>query len=331
MLREMLENVRQKTPRIHCITNYVTMNDCANVLLACGASPIMANEEAETAEITALCDGLTINIGTLSRQVIPAMIAAGKRANELGHPVVLDPVGVGTSAFRTQTAMRLLKEIRFSAIRANASELRALDAACKMEPEKFPVNADLKGAVHRNRVSGGSVNGPQGVDANTTDLVTEDNLESWAFLAKGVANRTGAIVVMTGAIDLVTDGDTVFIVRNGHPMMSRVTGTGCQLSVLTAAFLAANRDDDSSATGKELSVAVGKELSFVAVKELSALAGKELSAAVAAVCAMGVCGEKAQKRLSALDGNASYRNFIIDAVYHLTPEELEQEARYSIC
>jgi|GEM_PF-6959328 len=110
MLEEMLKNVREKSPLIHNITNYVTVNDCANVVLACGASPIMADDQKEVAEITSICTGLNINIGTLNTRTIESMVIAGKKANELHHPVVLDPVGVGASTLRTQTALKLLKE-----------------------------------------------------------------------------------------------------------------------------------------------------------------------------------------------------------------------------
>ena len=126
MFEQILENVRRKCPRIHNITNYVTANDCANMLLACGGSPVMADEWEEAVEITAICDGLNINTGTLSQRTIPTMFATGKRANQLGHPVVLDPVGVGASTLRTDTVFRLLKEVRFTAIRGNISEIKTL-------------------------------------------------------------------------------------------------------------------------------------------------------------------------------------------------------------
>ena len=111
MLKEMLNHVREKCPLIHNITNYVTVNDCANILLACGGSPIMADDAEEAEEITAICGGLNINIGTLNQRTIPAMHLAGKKANELGHPVVLDPVGAGASKLRTNTAKALLEDI----------------------------------------------------------------------------------------------------------------------------------------------------------------------------------------------------------------------------
>lgn len=106
MFEQLFENVRQKSPLVHNITNYVTVNDCANMLLACGGSPIMADDAGEAEKITAICGGLNINIGTLNQRTIPAIFAAGKRANELGHPVVLDPVGAGASTLRTRDRLR---------------------------------------------------------------------------------------------------------------------------------------------------------------------------------------------------------------------------------
>ena len=164
MFKELLETVRMRKPLIHNITNYVTVNDCANVLLACGGSPIMADDAEEVEEITAICDGLNINIGTLSRQRIPSMFLAGKKANALGHPVVLDPVGAGACTLRTETALKLLDEVKFSAIRGNISEIKAL--------------AFGKGKTN-------------GVDADLADTVTADNLEQAVEFAKRFAERTG--------------------------------------------------------------------------------------------------------------------------------------------
>ena len=126
MFEQIFENVRGKSPLVHCITNYVTVNDCANMLLACGGSPIMADDPEDAVEITGICKGLAINIGTLNQRTIPVMLAAGKRANELRHPVVLDPVGAGASALRTDTALRLLEELKLTVIRGNISEMKTL-------------------------------------------------------------------------------------------------------------------------------------------------------------------------------------------------------------
>ena len=126
MFSKILSNVREKCPLIHNITNYVTVNDVANILLACGGSPIMSDDEGEVEEITAICGGLNINIGTLNKNTIPSMFLAGKKANELGHKVLLDPVGAGASALRTNTALDLLKKVKFDVIRGNISEIKTL-------------------------------------------------------------------------------------------------------------------------------------------------------------------------------------------------------------
>lgn len=272
MFAQIFENVRRKAPLIHNITNYVTVNDCANMLLACGGSPIMADEQDEAVEITAICGGLNINIGTLNQRTIPAMFAAGKRANELGHTVVLDPVGAGASGLRTDTAVQLLEKIQFSVIRGNISEIKTL--------------AFGSGTT-------------KGVDADVADRITEENLDEAVDFAREFAHRTGAVVAITGAIDIVADGERAFCIRNGRPEMSSITGTGCQLSALTAAFVTANPE-------------------------------RVLEAAAAAVCAMGLCGEIAYRRMTDLDGNSSYRNYIIDAMYRLTPAELEKGANYEV-
>ena len=272
VLKTMLENVRAKTPLVHNITNYVTVNDVANVLLAAGGSPIMSDDADDVEDITSICGGLNINIGTLNSRTITSMLLAGKKANLLGHPVVLDPVGAGASQLRTDTANRLLREVKFTVIRGNISEVKTL-------------------------ASGAGTT--KGVDADVADKVTEENLDSAVAFAKAFAARTGAVVAITGAIDIVADAHKAYCIRNGHPMMSSITGTGCQLSALTAAFVTANPD-------------------------------QPLEAAAAAVCAMGLAGEIAHSRLSPLDGNSTYRNYIIDAVYNMTPAQLEEGATYEV-
>lgn len=270
MFAPLLQNLRDRRPLVHAITNYVTANDCANLLLACGASPIMADEPDEAPEITARAAGLVLNLGTLHRGTIPAMVACGKTANARGIPVVLDPVGAGASRLRTETALRLLREVRFTVIRGNLSEMETL--------------ARGHGTTY-------------GVDS--ADRVTPDNLDACCALVRGFARRTGAVVALSGAVDLVSDGERVYCIRNGHPMMGLVTGTGCQLSCLAGAFAAANP-------------------------------AQPLEAAAAAVCAMGLCGEIAHDHLGPLDGSGSYRTYLMDAVCRLTPEQLEKGARYEL-
>lgn len=271
MLKEMMENVRNKTPLIHNITNYVTVNDCANILLACGGSPIMADDSNEAEEITTICGGLNINIGTLNKNTILSMILAGKKANELSHPVILDPVGAGASALRTNTANDLLKEVRFNVIKGNISEIKTL------------------------AMGSGTT---KGVDADIADKVTDENIADAVKFIKGFSAKTGAIIIVTGEIDIIANEEKAYIVRNGHSMMSNITGTGCMLSAMTAAYITAN--DDSI-----------------------------LDACLASVCLMGYAGEIAYKKMKETGaGNSTFRNYLIDAIFNMTGDELEKGAKY---
>ena len=272
VLKTMLENVRAKSPLVHNITNYVTVNDVANVLLAAGGSPIMSDDAADVEDITSICGGLNINIGTLNKNTIPSMFLAGKKANALGHIVLLDPVGAGASRLRTDTANRLMREVRFDAVRGNISEIKTL---C---------------------TGSGST---KGVDADAVDAVTEANLDDGVQLVKTFAAQAGCIIAVTGAIDLVSDGERCWCIRNGRAEMSRITGTGCQLSALMTAFLVANPD-------------------------------RKLDAAAAAVCMMGLAGEIGWANMQPGDGNSTYRNRIIDAIFNMTGDTLEEGAKYEL-
>ena len=272
VLKAMLENVRAKTPLVHNITNYVTVNDVANVLLAAGGSPIMSDDADDVEDITSICGGLNINIGTLNKNTIPSMFLAGRKANELGHIVLLDPVGAGASRLRTDTANRLMQEVRFDAVRGNISEIKTLCTG-----------------------SGTT----KGVDADAVDAVTEANLDDGVALVKAFARQAGCIIAVTGAIDLVSDGERCWCIRNGRAEMSRITGTGCQLSALTTAFLVANP-------------------------------GHKLEAAAAAVCMMGLAGEIGWANMQPGDGNSTYRSRIIDAIFNMTGDALEKGAKYEL-
>lgn len=272
MLREYLENVRKQAPMVHSITNYVTANDVANIILACGAKPIMADDLLEVEDITALSKALNINIGTLQQRTVASMLAAGKMANKLGHKVLLDPVGVGASRWRTETVAELIKEVSFDVIRGNMSEIKCLTGL--------------------SSASGG-------VDALPADSVTGENIAEAVAFAKTAATKLGCVLAITGAIDLVTDGKSCYVIRGGRSEMSHVTGSGCQLSGMMTAYLAANPEHT-------------------------------LEAAAAAVCAMNVAGEMAWANLKMDEGNATYRNRIIDAVYRMDGEILERGANYEV-
>ena len=268
-LSNALKNVRTTTPLVHCITNYVTVNDCANALLACGGSPIMSDEPRDVFDIQTICGGLVLNIGTLNEHTIEGMHAAAARATDLGHPIVLDPVGAGASALRTQTASELLDKYDVKVVRGNMSEMKA-----------------LAGAAASTR----------GVDVNPDDAVTEDNLAESAAFARSLAAKTGAIIAITGAIDLVADADRAFAIRNGSPLMGKITGAGCMLTCVTAAYAIANAD---------------------------AL----LEGVVAAITGMGVAGEMAAARMQPVDGNASFRTYLIDALYNVNGQALQAVSR----
>ena len=272
MLGTCFDNVRKTVPLVHNITNYVTVNDVANVLLACGGSPIMSDEPEDVEDITSICGGLNINIGTLNKRTIEAMFVAGKKAQALGHKLLLDPVGAGASKLRTDTAVKLMETLNFDVIRGNISEIKTL------------------------ALGSGTT---KGVDADAADAVTEQNLSAGVDFAKSFAREAGCIVAITGAIDLVSDGETCYVIRNGRPEMGRITGTGCQLSGMMTAFLVANPQEP-------------------------------LDAAAAAVCAMGLAGEIGWSRMAEGDGNSTYRNRIIDAIYNMTGEELEKGAKYEV-
>ena len=196
--------LRENPPLVHCITNPVTINDCANLLLSCGASPIMADDPMETAEVVSSASALVLNLGMPNPRKLEGMLTAGKEANRRKIPVVLDPVGVGVSRFRTESVQRLLKEIEFSVIRGNISEIHAL---C------------------------GIASSSRGVDA-LADMTQEQVNDAVHHLA----NATGAVVAVSAATDVVTDGLRRIHIHGGTPLMSRISGTGCMLTALIGMF-----------------------------------------------------------------------------------------------
>lgn len=264
-LKTAMDSVKQMSPLVHNITNYVTVNDCANILLAAHASPIMADDISEVVEITSLCNALVLNIGTLNERTIAAMYAAGKKSSELGHPIILDPVGAGASSLRTETAKGLIKALEVSVIRGNMSEIKAL---------------------HTNTRT------TQGVDANAIDAVTEQNLNDSITLAKQMSQDLSAIIAITGAIDIITDGEKAYVIRNGHAQMSRITGTGCMLSSLIGAYSAANRS-------------------------------QMLEAIATAVALMGICGEQAWAACERDGlGTSTMKTRLIDKISTITPDDM---------
>ncbi len=204
----LLTRVRERRPLVHHITNVVTVNDVANATLAIGAAPVMATAPEEVEEMVAAAGALALNTGTLTVASIEVMLTTGRRANALGIPVILDPVGAGATAFRTAQPLRLLSLIRCACVRGNAGEIAAL---------------------------AGQAGGVRGVDA--TGLV-----EDVDRLVKALAGRTGAAVAATGAVDVLSDGTRVIWIENGDPLLSRITGSGCMATAVIAAFAAVEPD-----------------------------------------------------------------------------------------
>ena len=265
-----LTAVRQRKPLVQCITNFVTVNDCANIILAAGGSPTMAEHPQEVDEAVRKAQALVCNMGAIDK--VEAMILAGREANRLGTPVVLDPVGAGGTQLRRDAVKRLLEEVHFSVIRGNASEIRYL---------------------------AGQQTAGSGVDVSAPDEITEDKLSGAVAMAAELAGKLGSVIAISGRIDVISNGITTCVLRNGCATMARITGSGCMLTALIGAFCGANAD------------------AFLA--------------ACTAMAAMGISGEIAEeKRLRNGTGNATFRNDLIDAVFILTEEQLEKGVRYEI-
>jgi hydroxyethylthiazole kinase len=258
---DSLRRLRETKPLVHQITNYVVMNETANATLALGALPVMAHAREEVEEMAAIAGALVLNIGTLSPHWVDAMLLAGRVANERGTPVVLDPVGAGATSYRTETAKRILDEIDVTVLRGNAGEVATL----------VGVDAEVRGV--ESIATGGDP----------------------ADLARQAAQQLGLVASVTGAVDHVSDGETVISIANGHPLMATITGTGCMSSALTGCFLAVNRDDP-------------------------------LAAAAEALVAFGVAGEDAAVGAR---GPGSFHVALYDELAALDPATLDARARLS--
>lgn len=257
---EILDMVRRQSPVVHSITNYVTVNDCANIILAAGGSPIMADDAAEVEQIVGLSSALVLNIGTLNTRTAASMLAAGKRANALNIPVVLDPVGAGASSLRNETLRTLMREVRFAVIKGNSSEIRFL---------------------------AGDKATARGVDADEGTLVSEDNLAASARMAMDMCAATGAVIVISGRIDIVAHSKGAWAVSNGDPLMTRITGAGCMTAAVVGCCVGA------------------------APAELP-------QACLCAMCSMGVAGEIAAENMGAVGGGTgTYRTLLLDAMSSL--------------
>ncbi|MBU3099596.1 MULTISPECIES: hydroxyethylthiazole kinase [Clostridium] len=266
---KLLDDLREKTPLVHQITNYVTVNDCANITLAIGGSPVMADDINEVLEMVSLSSSLVINIGTLNSRSVESMIKAGKRANELKIPVILDPVGAGATSYRTEVCKRIISEVKLAVIRGNLSEIKII----------YGIDTVTRG-----------------VDASESFDVSSNEFTKTKEMARKFAIKFGTVVAITGEVDIITDGKTLYTTSNGHKMMSRVTGTGCMCTAVIGCYLGAG--------------------------------GNNLIAALAGVVSMGIAGETAYERLDKrIEGPGTFRVKMIDVMYNLCDIEINKRSK----
>jgi hydroxyethylthiazole kinase len=255
---DLFRRVREKRPLVHHITNYVTVNDCANITICAGGAPVMADAPEEAVEMAAIAGALVLNIGTLNASQIESMILAGRMANERSIPVVLDPVGAGATRFRTKSTKRLLDKLEITILKGNAGEIGVI--------------AGVEAKV-------------RGVDSHgmTGDPVT---------IARDLAGSLEIIVAISGVTDIVTDGQKVLLVDNGHPMMGSISGTGCMAASVTGTFAAESRNP--------------------------------VTATAAALAAFGLAGEKAA---AGAQGPFTFKTALFDELANLTPQDLARGSR----
>ena len=228
---KVLTSVRQKKPLVQCITNFVTVNDCANILLASGGSPTMASHPREVEEAVAGVQALVCNMGAIEK--VDAMVLAGRAANRLRKPVILDPVGAGGTKLRRDAAKELLEEMQFAVIRGNASEIRYL---------------------------AGQQSTGCGVDVCRLDEITEANLPAAISMAEELAERLHTVIAISGKIDVISDGKRSCVLRNGCATMARITGSGCMLTALIGAFCGACEDTFAATCGAMAAMGISGEI-----------------------------------------------------------------------
>lgn len=253
-----LRTIREQKPLVHNITNFVVMNYTANALLACGASPVMAHAPEEVVEMVSLAGALVLNIGTLTPYWVDSMLKAGRHANELNIPVILDPVGAGATKLRTDSAKEIIDTLSIKVVRGNASEVLSL------------MSKDAR---------------TKGVDAIHT-------VDEAADAAVSLAKELNTTLAITGEVDLITDGERIYRVSNGHVLMGSMTGSGCTATALIGAFLAVDNDP--------------------------------VEATTTALAYFGLAGERAAAEAHA---PGTFQMALLDALYTMGEKELREGAR----
>ena len=271
-----LKNVKEISPLTFCITNFVTVTDCANAALAIGASPIMSNGAEEGGEIVNIANALVINIGTLSKAQNELMRNSANQAKEIDKPIIFDPVGAGVSALRNDMTKEIVENYPLALVRGNMSEIKAITQL---------INLNL----NENKDAAG-----KGVDVAESDIISKDTLESNALIVKQLAQELNSVVIASGPIDIISDGNLTFGLENGDEMMPLITGSGCMLTTIIGSYVGAN---------------------------------DALTGGITACALMAVAGENAANYVRDNDlGSGSFRTILIDNLYKLTAEELVERA-----
>ena len=214
----LLKEVKEKNPLTHCITNFVTVNDCANAVLAIGASPIMAEDVDEVEEIVNISNALVVNIGTLNHEQIESMKVSSAQANKTNTPITLDPVGVGVSKLRNETTKYLIENYNIAAIRGNISEIKSISKLFNIIDE---------------------TNTAKGVDVCNDDIITENTIKANGEIISKTAAKLDTVILASGPIDILSDGKTTIAIYGGDEMMPSITGTGCMLSSIVGSCIGA--------------------------------------------------------------------------------------------
>lgn len=295
-MQEMRRYIKETQPFIHCITNPISIHDCANVILAAGARPIMAEHPEEVEEITAVSSALMLNLGNITDARMASMQISLREANRRNIPVMIDLVGVTCSALRRRFAEKLLSEGKFTVIKGNISEILAVAS--------LPFHGT-------------------GIDAGEEDAVSEENERQRCEAAKRLAGQVGCTVLATGKTDLVASENHAFLVSNGDPALSGITGTGCMVGALTTAYLPAVSFSSAAVTAMPAPVTA---TSFSEGSDGSDFQDTDL-AALLGVVTMGIAGERAA-RISR--GPGSFQAALLDEIFCLSDEELARKAKIRI-
>ena len=273
---DALKNVKEISPLTFCITNFVTVTDCANAALAIGASPIMSNGAEEGGEIVNIASALVINIGTLSKSQNELMRNSANQAKEIGKPIIFDPVGAGVSGLRNDMTREIVENYPLALVRGNMSEIKAITQL---------INLDL----NETKDAAG-----KGVDVAESDIISKDTLEANALIVKELAKELNTVVIASGPIDIISDGEKTFGLDNGDEMMPLITGSGCMLTTIIGSYVGAN---------------------------------DALTGGITACTLMTVAGENAADYVRENNlGTGSFRTLLIDNLYKLTAEDLVERA-----